>query len=614
MAPDAVAEIKSRLDIVEVIGGYVSLQRTGRQHKGLCPFHAEKTPSFMVSQDRQAWYCFGCDQGGDVFTFVGKIEHIEFRQALELLADRAGVDLEPAGAHGGRGAGAKRRRVLELNRLARAYFEHVLWSTPAGEPGRTLLAERAVSEAIARRFGIGFAPAGGGGGDALVRYLSAKDRASLDEIVDAGLAYPARGGQARDRFRHRLVFPIRDERGTAIAFGARSLGDAMPKYLNSPETVVYRKSAALFGVDLAREAIARSGAAVVVEGYFDVTAAHAAGIDNVVASSGTSLTREQVRALARHANTLTLCLDADDAGSAATSRAVDIIAAEGVQARICILPADAKDPDELVRRDPAAFVAAIDAAQPEWQVLLDRALERAEGGSVDARRAAAERAVALLARIPEATTRELYVQQAARRLDVGAASLLADLGGAMRETSGRPARVVMKPPPAPTAAPSDGGDDAVELQAAPAWEAHLGALVVNRPELARMLVDTLGLDVDELTHPAVRHLLDVAGDSGNGNFPLHRLVGPEHRFAAALLVRDVPELSDDAEAEMLQRTMSDCVRYVHEASVKRSLAAIQHELDRAKHEGRDADVEALAARLLELATETPHLRRTLATR
>lgn len=614
---DTVAEIKARLDVVEVIGGYVQLQRTGRQYKGLCPFHAEKTPSFSVSQERQAWYCFGCQEGGDVFSFIERIERIDFRQALELLAERAGVELEQSGRDAARGTKRRRQRALELNARAQAYYSHVLWLTAAGAAGRAVLEERGVSEEVARRFGVGFAPAGGGSSDALSRYLSSKAGASIEEITDAGLAHPTRGGHARDRFRHRLIFPIRDERGSTIAFGARGLGDASPKYLNSPETSAYRKSAALFGIDLAKDAIAQAKGAVIVEGYFDVIAAHTAGVTNVVASSGTSLTREQVRFLARHADSITLCFDFDDAGRAATSRAVDIVAAEGLQGRICIGAGGAKDPDELVRSDSAAFTAMVAGAQPEWQVLLDRALDDAEGGSVDARRFAAERAVALLVRIPEATTRELYAQQTARRLSIGTASLMSDLTRALRDGRGRPSRVVMQPPAAQQQPESQAADEltpAADEPPAPTWEVHLGALVVNRPSLARTAVDTMGLDLSELTTSAVRRLVEVARDTANGSFPLHLLTAREQRLAASLLLRDVPELSDDADDSTLQRALADCVRYVHESSVQRSLAAIQHELDRAKEEGRDDDVQALAARLSELAAETPRLRRTLTAR
>src|ERR1022692_1816897 len=394
MAGDAVAEVKSRLDLIEVIGGYVTLHRAGRELTGLCPFHAEKTPSFTVSPERQVWYCHGCHEGGDLFKFIEQIERIDFRQALEMLADRAGVELESGPR--ARGAGRRRRRSIELNARAQAYYQHVLWAAPAGEPGRALLRDRGVDETLARQFGVGFAPAGGAGEDALARYLTGKGGATVEELVEAGLVHPQQRGRTRDRFRDRLVFPIRDERGEVLGFGARALGDAKPKYLNSPDSAAYHKSSAIFGLDLAGSAIVREHAAVIVEGYFDVIAAHAAGVQHTVASSGTALTREQVHSLGRIAETLILCFDGDDAGRAAATRAVDVIAAEAVQARICRLRIGAKDPDELVRQDPAAFVQAIADSPPAWQVLLDAALGSGEGGSVDARRAAAERAVSVL--------------------------------------------------------------------------------------------------------------------------------------------------------------------------------------------------------------------------
>ena len=611
MARDARDEIKARLDIVEVIAGYVALQRSGRELKGLCPFHAEKSPSFTVSQERQVWYCFGCQQGGDLFKFIELIERTDFRQALELLADRAGVELEPLGG-GGRSLGRDRRRALELNGKAQLFYEHVLWETPAGAPGRELLERRGVAEALARRFGVGFAPMGGAAGDAVVRYLSARG-ADVDAIVAAGLAHPTRGGAARDRFRHRLLFPIRDERGSVVGFGGRALGDAMPKYLNTPDTAAYHKSQSIFGIDLARSAIERERCAVVVEGYFDVIAAHAAGIAHVVASSGTALTREQVRALGRHAPLVVLCFDGDDAGRAAASRAVDVIAAEGMQARICVLPEGAKDPDELVRRDPDAFTAMVREAQPEWQVLIDAALAGGEGLSVDARRAAAERAVSVLARIPEAATRELYLQQAARRLDVGARSLAQDLARAQRQAPGRPARVVMPQPASAPQAPPDDAPPPEPEAPPPQWEAYLGGIVVHRPDMARVLTAEMGLQLDELT-PSMRRIVELAQEADGEAFPVHRLGAADQPLAARLMVLDVPELDPASDAGALDRAMRDCVRDVHEATAVRSAALIQRELQQAKDAGRDDEVRVLAARLAELAAEAPHLRHTLSAR
>jgi DNA primase len=611
MARDAVAEIKARLDIVDIVGGYVTLQRAGRGHRALCPFHSEKTPSFNVSQDRQAWYCFGCQEGGDMFTFVEKVEHTDFRQALELLAEKAGVELEAATQSGERrGAARRRKRTLELNARAAAFFQHVLWASPAGEDGRALLAARGVDEVQARAFGMGFAPAGGAGEDALSRYLTEKAAATAAEITDAGLAHHARGGRLRDRFRHRLVFPIRDERGEVIAFGARALGDDVPKYLNSPETAVYHKGSALYGIDLARAAMHDRRVAVVVEGYFDVMAAHLAGVANTIASSGTALTREQAKVLSRHADSVVLCFDGDEAGRVAASRAVDVVAAEGLPARICILPDGCKDPDELVRGDPALFTAVVEGAAPEWQVLLDRALGGDEGGSIASRRTAAERAVALLARIPEATARELYVQQAARRLDLTAATLASDVAAALRgAAAGRPLRVSAVPPPAQGAEPA-----VAEVGSPPpppaAWDGYLATLCVHRPELAARLTGEFALDAAAIHHPLARRMVEIALATPAGEpFPLTSLAPQERDFAAALLVRTVPELLPESRVGDLDTAMADCVRLVAEAQRITEISAVSRRMAAAKERGDDAEVGELAGRLRQLATASPRLRR-----
>ncbi|MBJ7608020.1 MAG: DNA primase [Candidatus Dormibacteraeota bacterium] len=615
MARDAVAEIKGRLDIVDVVGGYVTLQRAGRQHRALCPFHSEKTPSFNVSQERQAWYCFGCQEGGDMFTFVEKVEHTEFRQALELLAEKAGVELEAqAQSPARRGAAQRRKRTLELNSRAGAFFQHVLWSSPAGRDGRDLLAARAVDESAARRFGVGFAPAGGAGEDALSRYLAGRAAATVDEIVEAGLGHHARGGRLRDRFRHRLVFPIREERGEVIAFGARALGDDVPKYLNSPETAVYHKGSALFGIDLARTAMHERRVAVIVEGYFDVMAAHLAGLANTVASSGTALSREQAKVLTRHADTVVLCFDADEAGRAAASRAVDVVAAEGLPARICILPEDVKDPDELVRRDPAAFTVAVNEAPPEWQVLLDRALGGDEGGSIDARRVAAERAVAVLARIPEASAREMYVQQAAGRLRLTAATLASDVAAALHAVAaGRPLRVSVAPPAVAAAADATAETSAPSVAPA-AWDGYLATLCVHRPEIASRLSTDFGLDVAAIQSPMARRMIELARATPPGQrFPLTSLPAAERDFAAGLLLRTVPELLPESRLADLDTAIADCVRLVAEAQRITEISDLSRRMASAKERGDTGEVGRLAARLRQLATESPRLRRSAGT-
>lgn len=603
MASDAVAEIKARLDIVEVVGGYVRLQRSGRSHKGLCPFHSEKTPSFHVDQQRQAWYCFGCSEGGDVFTFVERIERVDFRQALEILAERAGVELEARSGGERRGTSRRRQRAVELSRLAQAYYEYVLWETAVGEPGRALLQVRGVAPELARQFGIGFAPAGGARGDALIEYLTRRGHGTLEEIVAAGLAHAAERRGARDRFRHRLVFPIRDERGQVLGFGGRALGDARPKYLNTPATDAYDKSTALFGIDLAKPAIAQAGQVVVVEGYFDVVAAHAAGIRQTVASSGTALTEKQVGLLSRHARVVVLCFDTDDAGQAATRKAVDLIAAAGVEGRICILPGAAKDPDELVHVDPAAFAACIAGAPREWQVLIDRALVGAESGSVEDRRSGAERAVAVLARIPEATARDLYAQQVAHRLQLTPAAVSADVARAMAGAArGQgPARLVVSLPAAAELPPAPAADDDSEAAPVPSWERHIATLVVQRPALGAELVDVHALRPESLSTPRIRRLLEAALATPPGaDLAFHRLSAGDQAVAARLLLRRLPELADDAPPELLTRSLADCVWEDRRVGLDAEIDAVQRQRRLARERGDAAEAEALAVRYYRL--------------
>ena len=609
MSTDAVAEIKARLDILDVIGGYVSLHRSGTQHVGLCPFHAEKTPSFSVSQPRQVFHCHGCNEGGDIFSFVQRIEGVDFPRALEILAERAGVELEKSPRAAARGAG--RRRSLELSELSAKYYEYVLWSLPGGEPGRRLLAERRVDEGLARRFRVGFAPAGGPAGTALVRFLVRKG-ANLSELADAGLA--GRGG--RDSFRNRLVFPISDERGQVLGFGGRALGDAVPKYLNTPETGIYHKSTALFGLDQARQALRERRVAVVVEGYFDVLAAHTAGVANVVASSGTALTREQVRIIARHADEVVLCFDGDAAGRRAAEAAVEICTAERLKARIGVMPAQYKDPDEMVRVDSAGFGALISAARPEWHVLMDWTMGEV-GSRPEERRAAGERAAALLSRIPDPEVREPWVKEAMRRLELfegsefpkRVAEMAAEVTRARAAGGRSPARLSAVPPTAPVAADASDPGLADEDPGHPpaSWEEFLATYAVQRPALARLLVDEMGLDLDDLASPAVRRILEAAKAALPGaGLPLHTLAPGDRRLAARLSVHELPELRADADPVALERAMADCVRRVWRAAIRDRTGREIRELFATPGPEDPQRDENVAARLREMVAEERH--------
>src|SRR5207253_3858227 len=367
MAPqqsdDAFAEIKSKVDLVKLVQEQVRLTKRNRDFVGLCPFHQEDTPSFTVHPDKQSWYCFGCQRHGDVFTFVELIEKTVTRGVLRMLAKRSGVELKKLSPEQ-RDRAEGRKRLLTMLKLAAQYYEYVLWSSPAGEPGRRLLVQRQVSEETAKRFQLGYAPAGRG----FAEYLRAKKRSLADAQV-AGLM--RRDGS--DFFAERLVIPIRDERGQPLAFTARTVRqDEQRKYINSPETPAYIKGRVIFGLDLARDEIARQGHAVLMEGQFDVITGHQFGVTNAVASSGTALTEDQVRLLKRFTDELLLVFDADRAGREAARKAAALAAHNGMRTRVATVP-HAKDPDEFLRAGGAE-------ALQRWQEVMDRAPSGFEAG------------------------------------------------------------------------------------------------------------------------------------------------------------------------------------------------------------------------------------------
>jgi DNA primase len=348
---------------VKVVQEHVRLTKRNKDFWGLCPFHQEDSPSFKVNPQMQSWYCFGCERSGDVFTFVELIEKTDKRGALQLLAERAGVELKKLSPEQKERSDV-RRRILDLLKLAAQYYEYVLWKTAAGEPGRRLLESRHVGEETARRFQLGYAPAGRG----FAEYLRAKKR-SLADAQDAGLM--RRDGT--DFFAERLVIPIRDERGQALAFTARTVrADEQRKYINSPDTPAYIKGRVIFGLDLARDEITRRGHAVLMEGQFDVITGHQFGVTNAVASSGTALTEDQMRLLKRFSDELLLVFDADRAGREAARKAAVLAAHHGMRTRLATVP-DAKDPDEFLRAGGAE-------AMQRWQELVDSAPSGFEAG------------------------------------------------------------------------------------------------------------------------------------------------------------------------------------------------------------------------------------------
>src|SRR2546423_5815837 len=421
---DAVQEIKDRLDLVDLISEHLRLQKAGRDLKGLCPFHQEKTPSLYVSPEKQLWHCYGCQKGGDHFTFIQDIEHLDFRGALRLLAEKTGVVLEESP-----GAGRQRelkRTIQRLNGLAAQYFHHILLENPAGRTALIQLESRGVTRASMTDFQLGFAPAGQHR-DNLVRFLR-KHRVSDPEMLEAGLALrQERGAELWDRFRQRIMIPIHDEHGELVGFGGRVIDEnSQPKYLNTSQTALYDKGRTLFNLFRARKPIHEQKHAVLMEGYFDAVTAWQARVTNVVTTSGTALTEHQVRLLKRETQELVLAFDRDDAGLNATQRAIELASKSGIYIKVVRVP-QGKDPDDYLRANPDGWANLREHALPEWEYLLRQALGSLDLTDAGERRRGAELVIPVLAKIPEASVLEIYAQQAAGWLRIEPAALLRDV-------------------------------------------------------------------------------------------------------------------------------------------------------------------------------------------
>ncbi len=403
---DAKEEVRARLAIEDVIGEYVQLKRAGRNLKGLSPFTDERTPSFMVSPDKQIWHDFSSGKGGDVFAFVMLMEGMEFRQALEHLARKAGVELTQFS--GGDGVYAKRReRARQALELAAKYFQQVLLRTP--EALDYVTKKRRLERQTVQDFYIGYAP---DDGHSLVRALK-KRGFSRQELADAGLSNRYGG----DLFRGRMVVALQDSSGGVIGFTGRIIRDdpKAPKYLNTPQTLLFDKSRHIFGLSQAKEAIRQGDTAVIVEGNLDVISSHQAGIKNVVATAGTAMTEQHLKALSRLAGRIRLAFDGDKAGLAATERAIDLAQSVGVELEVVSLPGDAKDPDELIQQGAHLWTAAIEQAVPAVEWVITQYKQRENLATAEGRRRFTTAALTLVKSLTDAVEREYYltmIQQA----------------------------------------------------------------------------------------------------------------------------------------------------------------------------------------------------------
>jgi DNA primase len=545
---DLVKRVKEANDIVDVVGAYVSLQRAGQVYKGLCPFHDDNRPSFTVDPKWQNYRCWACNKYGDVLQFVQEHDRVPFREALELLARRAGIVLEKKGASP---EGRSRALLLDVVRWAEGQFQECLLDDPTAEDARKYLGERGLAGETVRRFGLGFAPLAGD-------WLVQRGRAAgvdFELLEKVGLVAARLSGQGHyDRFRDRVMFPIRDARGETVGFGGRILPtspykDRAPKYYNSSETLLFKKKELLYGLDQARLAGSAAGYLAVVEGYTDVLMAHQRGVAPVVATMGTALNAEHVKQLRRFVPRVVLVFDADAGGNTGVDRALEIFAGQDVDLAIATLPEGLDPCDLLVRDGPDAFRAALANAVDALDFKMSQVLAAEEARGVEGTRRAVDAVLGIIALAPPlpgeagAVKQELMVTRIARRVGIKEETVWARL----RELRARKRR-------------ADKGDATAESaenasDKAPSEERELLEVLLAEPALVP--VAAAGLSPEEVRHPVVRRLvealyrLQAAGETPG--LDQLRLQIDDARLAAYLLrLQEVGRLNDSRPAWLQQ--------------------------------------------------------------
>jgi DNA primase len=488
ISPDSVERVKQAADIVEVVSAHTDLRRQGARYVGLCPFHDERTPSFSVEPTEKLYHCFGCGVGGDVIKFVEEKDGLGFAEAVELLADRYGVELEREQEDPRAEAKRQRRRRLEelLDRAA-GFYSSYLWESEEAGKARDYLAGRGLGEEVLRNFGVGYAPS------AWDKLLVRGQRAgfSVEELRGVGLVQRGRSGGDYDRFRERIMFPIRDRRGRVVGFGGRAMrSDQGAKYVNTAETEFFHKSQILYGVDRAKAAIAKAGRAVVVEGYTDVLALHQAGIEEAVAVMGTAITGEQVKELSGMVDEVVLALDADSAGQEAMLRAQSVAAGRRMRLRVAAMPAG-EDPAEMMAAadGPERFRGLLEKAEELIAFQVGLVLGRTDTGSPVARDQALAEVAPVLAGMGESAGREDLVRRVAERLELDPAMVMGRVVAAT-PASGGPEQAPA-PEPAPGSRPTQPRRQG-ELTSRERRERSLLAMCIAMPNEGREFLARLG--------------------------------------------------------------------------------------------------------------------------
>ncbi|MGB2600911.1 MAG: DNA primase [Candidatus Omnitrophota bacterium] len=571
---EIIDRILDKLDIVEIVSGYIQLKKAGRNFKACCPFHNEKTASFVVSPDKQIYHCFGCHAGGNLINFVMKYENMDFPETVRMLADRAGVEVPKHETDAG-GAPSVATRLYEINDVAAAFFQGTLRSVK-GKKALEYLTRRGIDTDTLSAFRIGYAP---DEWESLRRYCESK-KITVDLLRKAGLTIPSEKGKGDyDRFRNRIIFPIFNERGKIVAFGGRVMDDSLPKYINSPETVIYSKSNILYGLNFSKRGIREKGCAVLTEGYMDVVVPSQYGVTNTVATSGTALTTNQVSMLKKYTDTAVMVFDSDQAGEAASLRGLDILIESGMKVRIATLP-EGDDPDSFIKKKgKEGFESAIDSAKGLFDYKLDLLVKklgtRDIGGITD-------EMLPTIAKVDNDVIKSDYLKKLAERLGLHEQSL----------------RHEMK-----KVKPGYSYHYASEVKAEPnsnnykSSEVHLLGLAIVNKKMFTKLKAELGLD--KFCDPHVKTALEIVNEMYNNGDEeinpgklLSRLEHSNSAKDAAVQALAKADITQD-----LERALNDCIFYVRKENNEDQLKQLNQRLKKAQESKDDKEIMDLVVKI-----------------
>lgn len=570
-------QIQDRVDIVEVIGNYITLKRTGRNFKALCPFHHEKTASFVVNPDKQIYHCFGCGEGGNVFGFVMKFERLDFPETVKMLAKKAGVEV-PAVTE--RTASSQTDYLYKINELAGNYYHDILQKSPQALLARDYLTKRGIKSETVEKFKLGFAL---DLWDGFLNYARGKGikEAALEKN---GLVLPGKERGYYDRFRGRLIFPIFNVKGQPVAFGARVLDKSLPKYINSPETPVYIKGYHLYGLNFAAEHIRNKDFCLIVEGYLDLITPYEAGFKNIVASLGTSLTIEQVKLIKRYTKNVVMVYDPDSAGEAATLRGLDLFIEEEMMVKVITL-APGLDPDDFIKqKGEKAFEEMINKALDLFDYKLGLLAAKYNIKDLVQKSKVVGEMLPTIAKIPNAVLKSGYIKRLAQRLSVGEDDLLSELKKVKKDYSYIPQAQEAK---------------AKTQTVIPPAEKILASLMLE--DSVTISVVKSNLNVDDFSHAKIKKVVQK----------LFELDEQGEKFTAGKIMSHleengdiIPELVETAEClGDRQKNLSDCISKLKKEKRKGKIELIQERIKLAQAKGDEFEIKELIAECCHLIRE-----------